>query len=75
MPLFSLFGPEALAYRLADSGARAVITDPDGAGKLVELRSDLPALERVLATDGGGPGALPISMRRSSAPRAASRTP
>ncbi len=58
MPLFGLFGPDALAYRLADSGARAVITEPGGAAKLVELRADLPALEQVFATDGGGPGAV-----------------
>jgi acetyl-CoA synthetase len=60
MPLFSLFGPEALGFRLADSGARAVITDPAGAGKLAELRSDLPALEQVFATDGGGPGGVDL---------------
>ncbi len=60
MPLFSLFGPEALGYRLADSGARAVITDPAGAAKLVDLRAELPALEQVLATDGGGTGAVDL---------------
>jgi acetyl-CoA synthetase len=60
MPLFSLFGPEALAYRLADSGARAVITDPAGAAKLVGLRAELPALEQVFAADGGGQGAVDL---------------
>ncbi len=60
MPLFSLFGPEALSFRLADSGAKAVITDPAGAGKLLDLRADLPALEQVFATDGGGPGAVDL---------------
>ena len=34
VPLFSLFGTEALEYRLADSGARAVITDLGGAAKI-----------------------------------------
>ncbi len=60
MPLFSLFGPEALAYRLADSGARAVVTDPAGAAKLADLRAALPALEQLFATDGGGPGAVDL---------------
>ena len=60
MPLFGLFGPEALSFRLADSGARAVITDPAGAGKLEGLRAELPALEQVFATDRGGPGALDL---------------
>ncbi len=54
VPLFSLFGPDALSYRLADSGARAVITDPEGAAKLAPLRALLPDLALVLATDGGG---------------------
>jgi acetyl-CoA synthetase len=60
MPLFGLFGPEALRFRLADSGAKAMITDPAGADKLVPLRADLPALEQVYATDGGGPGAADL---------------
>ncbi len=60
MPLFGLFGPEALGFRLADSGARAVVTDPAGAGKLISLRAELPALEQVFATDGGGPGAADL---------------
>jgi acyl-CoA synthetase (AMP-forming)/AMP-acid ligase II len=34
IPLFVLFGPEALEYRLKDSGAAAVITDAEGARKL-----------------------------------------
>ncbi|MEL7216746.1 MAG: AMP-binding protein, partial [Pseudomonadota bacterium] len=34
IPLFTLFGEEALATRLSDSGARAVVTDADNAGRL-----------------------------------------
>jgi acetyl-CoA synthetase len=60
MPLFSLFGPEALGFRLADSGTKAVITDPAGADKLESLRADLPSLEQVFATDGGGPSAVDL---------------
>ena len=28
LPLFNLFGPDAIGYRLADSGARVLITTP-----------------------------------------------
>src|SRR6202789_3944552 len=38
VPLFSLFGGEALEYRLADSGARALITDLAGAAKVREIQ-------------------------------------
>ncbi len=37
LPLFKPFGPEALATRLADSGARLVVTDAEGAGRLAGL--------------------------------------
>ena len=50
VPLFTLFGPDALAYRLADSGAVCVVTDPDGAEKIAAIRDGLPALKVVLAT-------------------------
>ncbi|UWQ19530.1 AMP-binding protein [Jannaschia sp. M317] len=42
IPLFTLFGPEALNYRLRDSGARVVISDAEGLAKLADL--DLPDL-------------------------------
>lgn len=52
VPLFSLFGVEALEYRLADSGARAVITDLSGAAKLREIRHRLPQLSVIYTIDG-----------------------
>ncbi len=52
VPLFSLFGVEALEYRLADSGARAVITDLAGAAKLQAIRARLPELRIVYTIDG-----------------------
>ncbi|HLV28678.1 MAG TPA: acyl-CoA synthetase [Burkholderiaceae bacterium] len=52
LPLFTLFGAEALAYRLHDSGASCVITDMHGATRLAALRGDLPALRHVLCIDG-----------------------
>lgn len=59
VPLALLFGDDALAYRLEDSGARCAITN--GAG-LAKLRKTLSApdvdLDLILCTDGEAPGAL-----------------
>ncbi len=57
LPLFVLFGEEALAYRLSDSGASAVITDRAGAEKIAALRTRLPALKQVICIDGPAEGA------------------
>ena len=48
LPLFTLFGPDALAYRLRDSGAKLIITDAGSLNKLVPILPDLPELERIL---------------------------
>ena len=61
VPLFALFGPEALQYRLANSGAKAVITNREGAGKISGIRDGLPELMHVLCIDGGGPGCLDLA--------------
>jgi acetyl-CoA synthetase len=62
MPLAQLFGPDALEYRLGDSGARALVTDRAGCAKLAEIRDRLPNLSLVLSVDGpaddGAGGAL-----------------
>jgi len=47
VPLFTLFGEDALEFRLANSGARAVITDVGGFEKLVRIRARLPDLQHV----------------------------
>ena len=60
VPLFTLFGEEALEFRLQDSGARAVITDAEGAGKLRGLRERLPDLQLVLCADGPVEGATDL---------------
>ncbi|PLC51387.1 AMP-dependent synthetase [Pollutimonas subterranea] len=57
IPLFSLFGAEALQYRLADSGAKVIITNRDGAAKLADIRERLPDLQAVYSIDGELPGA------------------
>ncbi|MCK8784019.1 acyl-CoA synthetase [Roseomonas sp. NAR14] len=53
VPLFVLFGAEALLYRLADSGARGVLTDMEGLARLLPLLGQLPALERIWVTGAG----------------------
>jgi len=52
VPLFTLFGEDALEFRLADSGAKALITDTAGLAKLAVIRDRLSALERIFVTDG-----------------------
>ncbi|TYC70057.1 AMP-binding protein [Stappia sp. BW2] len=52
VPLAALFGLEALRYRLADSGARVLVTDSAGLAKLADIRSDLPGLDLVISVDG-----------------------
>ncbi len=60
VPLFALFGVEALEYRLANCRARAVVTDATGAAKIAEIRHRLPDLRAVFVidseadADGGG---------------------
>ena len=57
LPLFTLFGPDALRHRLQDSGACTVITNAQGAQVLATLAAELPALKRVLCVDGACDGA------------------
>src|SRR5580700_6868768 len=38
IPLFALFGEDALQFRLQDSGAKAVVTDEGGFEKLSKIR-------------------------------------
>lgn len=52
LPLLTLFGPEALEFRLNDSGARAVVTDMENLSKLLEIRQRLPELQLILVVDG-----------------------
>ncbi len=47
LPLFTLFRADALAYRLRDSGAKAVVTGPDKIDELAALHPELPALRAI----------------------------
>jgi acetyl-CoA synthetase len=66
IPLFTLFGDEALAFRLGNAGARAVITSREGAAKLAAIRPALPALEYVFCIDGPAAGALDFHAGRAA---------
>jgi acetyl-CoA synthetase len=56
LPLASLFGPDAIAYRLGDSGARAVITTPENLPKVAEAVRGLEIA--VVVTGHGTPGLI-----------------
>src|ERR1700709_228696 len=47
VPLFTLFGEDALEFRLANSGAKAVVTDEAGWQKLAKIRDRLPYLQDI----------------------------
>ncbi len=51
LPLASLFGPDALAYRLGDSDARAVITSSDNLDKVVAATDGLDCLVILIGPD------------------------
>lgn len=50
VPLFTLFGPDALEYRLNDSEAKGIITDAAGAEKVLDIRNKVPSLKAVVAS-------------------------
>jgi acetyl-CoA synthetase len=52
IPLFTLFGPDALEYRLGNSGAKAVITDGANVEKVLQIRDRLPDLKLLFVTRG-----------------------
>ena len=51
VPLFVLFGTEALQYRLANSGVRALITHGDGLQKIAQIHDALPDLGVIFNTE------------------------
>ncbi len=51
IPLFNLFGIEALKFRLIDSSASAVICDKYGLEKLMKIKHYLPSLKYIICTD------------------------
>ncbi len=55
IPLFTLFGIDALEYRLSNSGAKGVVTDTANLPKIMRIRDNLPHLKIILATGGPTP--------------------
>lgn len=52
IPLFTLFGEDALKFRLSNSGAKILVTDTYNLPKILAIRDQLPKLERILLIDG-----------------------
>ncbi|MGJ4890790.1 acyl-CoA synthetase [Bradyrhizobium sp. HKCCYLRH3099] len=69
VPLFTLFGEDALQFRLQNSGAKVVVTDTTGLAKLVRIRDQLPELKTIYVVDGEASGARPFwpTLERASA--------
>ncbi len=56
IPMFTLFGEDALEFRLTNSGARALITDGVNLAKIEAIRDRLPHLKLLLVTGAGRDG-------------------
>ena len=56
LPMFSLFGPEAIEYRLRDSEACVVVTSDAGLAKIEPIWPALPSLRAVVNVEGGRGG-------------------
>src|SRR6267142_1425151 len=71
IPLFALFGEDALEFRLSNSGAKAIVTDATGWEKLAKIRDRLPDLKNIyLIGEGVQPGTNPFWSRLKAAPAA-----
>ncbi|MFC7053385.1 AMP-binding protein [Hansschlegelia quercus] len=57
VPCALAFGPDALAFRLADSGARALVTCASGVATYGRIETP-PALDLIVSTEGAENGAL-----------------
>jgi acetyl-CoA synthetase len=55
VPLFTLFGPDALEYRLGNSEAGAIITDEANLPKILEIKDALPSLKTIILIRGEAP--------------------
>ena len=74
MPLSILFGPEALAFRLQDSGAVVALADDSAMTSIQAVRGDCPALRCVLAVgaaEGQGDARYGAELARDTAAFAA----
>lgn len=60
VPLFTLFGADALEYRLANSDAAALVTDAAGYAKIAPLRARLPALRTLYCIGDDAPDTVGV---------------
>ena len=69
LPVAVLFGPDALSYRLQNSGAKGLITNAQGVAKLNTIRDQTPDLSCVLSIDDRTDGATTLTemLARASA--------
>ena len=51
IPLFTLFGEDALRFRLKDSQAKLLVTDTDNLPKIEAIRDDLPHLKLIIVVN------------------------
>jgi acetyl-CoA synthetase len=56
LPIAILFGPDALSYRLQNSGAKALITNAQGVERLSQIKNEVPGVTCVLSVDGTAAG-------------------
>lgn len=56
VPLFTLFGPEGLAYRLRDAGCSHLVTDRENIEKIDAIKDQLPQLRVIYSIDERTPG-------------------
>src|SRR5262245_28024295 len=55
LPLFNLFGPDAIGYRLADSGARVLITTPEALARTEQAVEAIDTLAHVITVGARSP--------------------
>jgi acetyl-CoA synthetase len=53
LPLFTLFGTDALEYRLQNSEAKGLVTDEGNLHKILEIRENLPDLKTLILAGEG----------------------
>jgi acetyl-CoA synthetase len=54
LPLLTLFGPEAVEFRLNDSQAKAVVTDTENLSKVMDIKTRLPQLRAIIVVGSDG---------------------
>ena len=74
-PTSTLFGADALEYRINMTGARALVTDRANYPKVMEIRDRAPTLEQVFLIDGAEPGSEPSGKRLNARRTHSTRCP